>query len=132
MDVVSHGTGKSYRMSESTCGVYHRSSGTGLRSETSIKLFSAAERWGNKNSVCENFVNGKYKLLREAGLDDIAHRSGRKRRPDEIWIIMERQENYLYRTTGIAKFLSCLDATQDGHAYVDDQDVRFQLGGGAE
>ena len=77
-------------------------------------------------------MNGKYKLLREAGLDDIAHRPCRKRRPDEIWIIMERQENYLYRTTGIAKFLSCLDATQDGHTDIDDQDVRFQLGGGGE
>lgn len=77
-------------------------------------------------------MNGKYKLLREAGFDDITHGSGRERRPEEIWIIMERQENYLYRTTGIAKLLRGLDAVEDGHAYIDDEDVRFKLGGGVE
>jgi hypothetical protein len=62
----------------------------------------------------------------------MAHRSRRKRRPDDNWIVMERQENYLFPTTGLAKLLSNLDAIQDGRTYSDNQDIQIQPGVNAE
>jgi len=50
----------------------------------------------------------------------------------KIWIIWSVKKTIFTVLPELPKFLSCLDATQDGHAYIDDQDVRFQLGGGAE
>jgi hypothetical protein len=86
--------------------------------------------WGNEETTCERFVDCGQEVCSHPRFHHIAKCSGSEAGTDEIGVGMNRQENDLGCATGLIQLVCRLDAVQDWHRNIGDDDVRFEVHGG--
>jgi hypothetical protein len=85
------------------------------------------ERWRNENAPCKGFLDCRHEVGHHSGLHDISKSARGQTSANEFRVRVNRQENNLGPAAGHLQFIGSLDAIQNRHGNITDDDIGLKF-----